>query len=138
MNLCGNDMRQTITKTEKNIMFLNKIIVEGFYKGFIENDKFELMPNNFPNNHRIMGNLNENGSYVLKFDYKSPMNFLAKLLFGLGILVSIISLIFGFWILPIVFLFFFLIVFADFKLKEKKEINLLLEKLLDFQKKLEE
>jgi len=119
-------------------MFLNKIIVEGFYKGFIENDKFELMRNNFPNNHRIMGNLNENGSYVLKFDYKSPMNFLAKLLFGLGILVSIISLIFGFWILPIVFLFFFLIVFADFKLKEKKEINLLLEKLLDFQKKLEE
>jgi intein/homing endonuclease len=84
-------MRQTITKTEKNIMFLNKIIVEGFYKGFIENDKFELMRNNFPNNHRIMGNLNENGSYVLKFDYKSPMNFLAKLLFGLGILVSIIS-----------------------------------------------
>ena len=138
MNLCGNDMRQTITKTEKNIMFLNKIIVEGFYKGFIENDKFELMRNNFPNNHRIMGNLNENGSYVLKFDYKSPMNFLAKLLFCLGILVSIISLIFGFWILPIVFLFFFLIVFADFKLKEKKEINLLLEKLLDFQKKLEE
>jgi hypothetical protein len=80
VNLCGNDMRQTITKTEKNIMFLNKIIVEGFYKGFIENDKFELMRNNFPNNHRIMGNLNENGSYVLKFDYKSPMNFLAKLL----------------------------------------------------------
>ncbi|WP_257014158.1 hypothetical protein [Winogradskyella undariae] len=92
------------------------------------------MRNHFPNNHRLIGILNDTGNYDLKFDYKSPMNILAKVLLGLGILISIISLIKGNWILPIVFVFFGMILLVDFKLKEKKEINLFTDKLLKYHK----
>ena len=67
------------------------------------------MRNHFPNNHRLIGILNDTGNYDLKFDYKSPMNILAKVLLGL-------------------------ILLADFKLKEKKEINLFTDKLLKYHK----
>ncbi|WP_431472165.1 hypothetical protein I5168_00890 [Nonlabens sp. SCSIO 43208] len=127
-------MRQTITKSDKNLRILNKLIVNGFYNGYIGTEKFELMRNRFPNNHRLIGIVNETDNYDLKFDFKPPMNILAKILLGLGILISIISLIKGNWILPIVFVVFGLIMFADFKLKEKKEINILTDKLLEFHK----
>jgi|EP01093_Parvamoeba_rugata_P017969 hypothetical protein len=127
-------MRQTITKSDKNLKILNKLIVNGFYNGYVGTQKFELMRNHFPNNHRLIGILNDTGNYDLKFDYKSPMNILAKVLLGLGILISIISLIKGNWILPIVFVFFGLILLVDFKLKEKKEINLFTDKLLKYHK----
>ena len=70
----------------------------------------------------------------MKFDFKSPMNILAKILLGLEILISIISLIKGNWILPIALAIFGLIMIVDFKLKEKKEINLFTDKLLEFHK----
>jgi hypothetical protein len=127
-------MRQTITKSDKNLRILNKLIVSGFYNGYIGTEKFELMRNRFPNNHRLIGIVNDTGNYDLKFDFKSPMNILAKVLLGVGILISIILLIKGIWILPIVFVVFGLILFADFKLKEKKEINLFTDKLLEFHK----
>ncbi|WP_040252052.1 hypothetical protein [Psychroserpens mesophilus] len=127
-------MRQTITKSDKNLRILNKLIVSGFYNGYIGTEKFELMRNRFPNNHRVIGIVNDTGNYDLKFDFKSPMNILAKVLLGIGILISIILLIKGIWILPIVFVVFGLILFADFKLKEKKEINLFTDKLLEFHK----
>ncbi|MFI1743756.1 hypothetical protein ACH5TW_04800 [Flavobacteriaceae bacterium MEBiC06508] len=127
-------MRQTITKSDKNLKILNKLIENGFYNGYIGTEKFELMRNCFPNNHRIIGIVNDTGNYDLKFDFKSPMNILAKVLLGLGILISIISLIKGNWVLPIVFFVFGLIMFANFKLKEKKEINIFTDKLLGFHK----
>ncbi|WP_298782396.1 hypothetical protein [uncultured Polaribacter sp.] len=108
--------------------------MNGFYNGYIGTEKFELMRNRFPNNHRLIGIVNETGNYDLKFEFKSPINILAKVLLGLGILISIISLIKGIWILPIVFVVFGLIMFSDFKLKEKKEINIFTDKLLEFQK----
>ncbi|MCO7185748.1 hypothetical protein NH341_09940 [Tenacibaculum sp. XPcli2-G] len=108
--------------------------MNGFYNGYIGTEKFELMRNRFPNNHRLIGIVNDLGNYDLKFDFKSPINILAKVLLGLGILISIISLIKENWILPIVFVVFGLIMFADFKLKEKKEINLFMDKLLEFHK----
>ena len=127
-------MRQTITKSDKNLKILNKLIVNGFYNGYVGTEKFELMRNRFPNNHRLIGILNETGNYELKFDFKSPMNILAKILLGFGILISIISLIKGNWILPIAIGVFGLIIIIDFKLKEKKEINLFTDKLLEFHK----
>ncbi len=127
-------MRQTITKSDKNLRILNKLIVNGFYNGYVGTEKFELMRNRFPNNHRLIGTVNDTGNYDLKFVFKSPMNILAKVLLVLGILISIISLIKGNWILPIVFIIFGVIMFADFKLKEKKEINLFTDKLLEFHK----
>ena len=127
-------MRQTITKSDKNLKILNKLIANGFYNGYVGTEKFELIRNRFPNNHRLIGILNDTGNYDLKFDFKSPMNILAKILFGLGILISIISLVKGVWILPIVFIAFGLIMFADFKLKQKKEISFFTDKLLEFHK----
>ena len=112
-------MRQTITKSDKNLKILNKLIVNGYYNCFVGTEKFELMRNHFPNNHRLIGILNDTGNYDLKFDFKSPMHILAKVLLGLGILTSIISLINGSWVLPIVIVVFGLILFADFKLKQK-------------------
>lgn len=127
-------MRQTIKKNDKNLKILSNLIANGFYNGYVGTVKFELMRNRFPNNHRIIGILNDTGNYDLKFDFKSPMNILNKILLGLGILVSIISLIKGNWILPIGFIVFGFIMLADFKIKEKKEINLLMDKLLEFHK----
>ena len=127
-------MRQTINKNDKNLRILNKLIVNGFYNGYIGTEKFELIRNRFPNNHRLIGIVIEKGNYDLKFDFKSPMNILAKVLLGLGILVSIILLIKRIWILPIVFVVLGLIMFTDFKLKEKKEINIFTDKLLEFHK----
>ena len=127
-------MKQTITKNDKNLRILNKLIVNGFYNGFIETEKFELIRNHFPNNYRLIGILNDTGNYDLKFDFKSTMKIHAKILFVLGFLISIISLIKGMWILPILFVVFGLIVFTDFKLKQKKEINIFTDKLLEFHK----
>ncbi len=127
-------MRQTITKSDKNLKILNKLIVNGFYNGYVGIEKFELMRNRFPNNHRIIGISNDGENYDLKFDLKSPMNIAAKFLLALGILISIIALIKGNWVLPIALVIFGLIMLIDFKLKEKKEINLFTDKLLEFHK----
>lgn len=128
-------MRQTITKSDKNLKILNKLIVNGFYNGYVGTERFELMRNRFSNNHRIIGISNDGGNYDLKFDFKTPMNIAAKFLLALGILISIISLIKGNWILPISLVIFGLIMLIDFKLTKKKEINLFTDKLLEFHKK---
>jgi len=127
-------MRQTITRSDKSLRILNKLIVSGFYTGYIGPEKFELMRNRFPNNHRLIGFLNDSGNYDLKFDFKPPMNAALKVLIGFGILTSTIYIIKGNWILPISLIVFGLIIFVDFKLKEKKEINLLTNKMLEFHK----
>ncbi len=127
-------MRQIITKSDKNLKILNELIVNGFYTGYVGPEKFELMPKRFPNNHRLIGIINKNGNYDLKFDFKPPMDIAGKLLIGFGILAIIISLINGNWILPIALTIFGLIFFADFKLKERKEINLLTSRILEFHK----
>ena len=65
---------------------------------------------------------------------KNHKNIAGKILIGLGIITIIISLIKGNWILPIALTIFGLIFFADFKLKERKEINRLTDKMLEFHK----
>ena len=82
-------MRQTITKSDKNLKILNKLIMNGFYTGYIGPEKFELMPKRFPNNHRLIGLINENGNYDLKFDFKWPMNIAGKVLIRFVILTII-------------------------------------------------
>ena len=127
-------MKQTITKSDKNLKILNKLIMNGFYNGYIGSEKFELMRNRFPNNYRLIGILNDDGNYDLKFDYKPPMNIAAKFLLVFGILISLISLLKGNWLLPVASVVFGLIFFAGYKLEEKKEINLFTDKLLEFHK----
>ena len=99
-------MRQTITKSDKNLKILNKLIMNGFYTGYIGPEKFELMPKRFTNNHRLIGLINENGNYDLKFDFKWPMNIAGKVLIRFVILTIIVSLINGNWILPITLVIF--------------------------------
>ncbi|WP_303316423.1 hypothetical protein Q4Q34_06350 [Flavivirga abyssicola] len=128
-------MRRTITKSDKNLKILNKLITSGFYNGYVGVDKFELTPNRFTNNHRLIGVLNDSENYDLKFDLKFPMNVAAKLLLGFGILTSIIMLIIGNWLFPIFFFIIpFLIFYIAFKVNEKKEIGLFTDKLLEFHK----
>ncbi len=127
-------MKQIITKSDQNIKILNKLVVNGFYNGYIGTEKFELMRNRFPNNYRLIGILNGDGNYDLKFDYKPPMNIAAKFLLVFGILISLISLFKGNWVLPVALIVFGLIFFIGFKLEEKKEVNLFTDKLLEFYK----
>lgn len=128
-------MKQMITKSEENLKILNDLILNGFYTGYIEAEKFVLIPNRFPNNHKLVGIINKNGNYDLILDFKSPINIAVKILIGLGILTSIISLIKGIWILPIILTIIGLIFFMDFKLKKRKEINRLTDKILEFKKR---
>ena len=88
-------MKPTIVKNVKNLYRLKSLISNDFYFGFVEDKKFELSRNNFPNNFRIIGVLNERNSFDLKFDYKSPINFLIKVLFALNIFGILYSLFKG-------------------------------------------
>ena len=107
-------MRQTITKNDKNIKVINRLIESGVYNGYIDTEKFELTPNHFPNNHRILGILDDSGNYELRFDLKSSMKIAGNCLIGFGILISISSLIDGSWILPITFIVIGFIYFIIF------------------------
>lgn len=127
-------MEQTITKNDKNIKILNKLITNGFYNGYVGTEKIELLPNRWPNNYRLIGTLNSDGKYDLKFDYRSPMNIAMKFLLAFGILGSLIFLVIGNWVLPLIFVASGLIMFINFKLKEKKEMTYFIDKLIEFQK----
>lgn len=111
------------------------LIANGFYTGYVDAESFELKRNHFPNNHRLLGILNDTGNYDLKFAFQSPMNILSIVLLGFGLLFSIVSVIDGNWIFPLAFIVLVLIMFAHFKLKEKKEINLFMNKLLELHKR---
>lgn len=55
-------MKQTISKSQKNKQILNKLIIDGYYNGSISPERFELTRNHFPNNHRIIGIINNDGN----------------------------------------------------------------------------
>lgn len=110
---------------------LNKLITAGLYTGYIGPEKFELRRNHFPNNHRLIGILNEHEKYEVKFDFKFPMNIAAKILLALGILVSVIAGIKGNWFLPLSIVVMGILLLVDFKLKQKKEIDLFTNKFLE-------
>ncbi|WP_082106692.1 hypothetical protein [Kordia zhangzhouensis] len=127
-------MRQTITKSQKNKQILNKLIIDGYYNGSISPERFELTRNHFPNNHRIIGILNDDGNYDLKFDFTYPLSILVYFLLGFVFLISIIFLIKGVWGLPVILIILGLIIFIDFKLKERKEITLFTDTILELHK----
>ncbi|PKQ44778.1 hypothetical protein [Confluentibacter flavum] len=127
-------MRQTLTKNDKSLKILNLLIVNGFYSGFVESEKFELHRNHFPNNQRIIGILNENGKYVVKSDLKFPTNIAAKTLLIFGILTSIILLIKGNFLIPVFFVIGAIIFTLVIKFNSQKEIDLFTNKFLEFDK----
>lgn len=128
-------MKQTITKSDQNLKILNKLVANGFYNGYVGTEKFELIRNHFPNNYRIIGILNNENKFELNFYFKKPTNVVVKIAIGIGLVFSIILLVNGTWFLTLPFFIIpFLITFIDFKLKKKKEIKLLISKLLEFYK----
>ena len=132
-------MTETISNNEKSFNILNKLILNGFYDGNISPNRIELNRKyglfNSGGNHRIIGILNSENKFELNFDFKFPMNIAVKITIGIGIVFSIISLAYGNWFLPIPFFIIpFLITFFDFRLKKKKEINLLTSKFMEIYK----
>ena len=132
-------MTDTISNNEKSFNILNKLILNGFYDRNISPNRIELNRKyglfNSGGNHKIIGILNSENKFELDFDFKFPMNVAVKIAIGIGIVFSIISLAYGNWFLPIPFFILpFLITFIDFRLKKKKEINLLTSKFLEIYK----
>jgi len=127
-------MKQTITKNDKSLKILNKLIANGFYNGYVGPEKFELLRNHFPNNHRIIGILNDDGKYDVNFDFKYPMNIAAKVLLGFGILMTVISIVKGDWLIPIVSALTGLFIITGFKVRQRKEIERFTNKFLEFDK----
>ncbi|MGX1928873.1 hypothetical protein [Flagellimonas sp. 2504JD4-2] len=132
-------MTETISNNEKSLNILNKLILNGFYEGNISPNRIELSRKyglfSWSYNHRIIGILNSENKFELVFDFKFPMNIAVKVAIGIGIIFTIVSLIYGNWFLPIPFFILpFLIIYIDFKLKKKKEITLLTSKFLELYK----
>lgn len=127
-------MKQTITKSDKSIKTLNRLVSNGFYKGFVESEKFELKRNNHVNNFRIIGILNDHEKFEVKFDFDSQMCNSIKILLILGIIFSVVSVFKENYIIPTLFSVIVLISLIAFKLKEKKEIELFTNKFLEIHK----
>ena len=128
-------MKQTIPKNDKAFKILNQLILNGFYNGNVGPERFELTPTRFINNHRLIGILTKENKFELKFDYKYPMNIASKVVIGIGILISIISLIKGNWFLPIFFFIIpFLIAYIGLNIRKRKEIDLFTSKFLEIYK----
>ncbi|NHF61627.1 hypothetical protein FK220_019940 [Flavobacteriaceae bacterium TP-CH-4] len=132
-------MKETISNNEKSLNILNKLILNGFYDGNISPNRIELNRKyglfNSGGNHRIIGILNSENKFELDFDFKKSMKVPVKIAMGIGIIFSIVSLVKGKWFLAIPFFIVpFLITFIDFKLKRKKEIDLLTSKYLELYK----
>lgn len=130
-------MTETISNNEKSLNILNKLIRNGIYDGNIHPNRIEFERKKFSSmlskgNHRIIGILNDENKFELGFDFRFPLNIALKVAIGIGIVFSIISFAYGNWFLPIPFFIVpFLVGYIDFKLKEKKEINLLTSNFLE-------
>jgi hypothetical protein len=129
-------MTETISNNNKSFNILNKLILNGFYDGNISPNRIEFERKGLPaSNHRIIGILNDENKFELGFDFKFPMKIATKVAIVIGIIFSAISLANGNWFFPIPFFIIpFLIVYIDFKLKKKKEINLFTSKFLELYK----
>ena len=128
-------MNPTIVKNKKNLKILNELISKGFYDGFIQEDRFELSRNHFPNNYLIIGSLNSRNSYNIKFGYTSTINFLLKPLLVLEFIAILFFLIKGIWLIPLIIFIVSLIIYLNFRLNRKKEINIFLDNLFSLAKK---
>ena len=128
-------MNPTIVKNKKNLKILNELISKGFYDGFIQEDRFELSRNHFPNNYLIIGSLNSRNSYNIKFGYTSTINFLLKPLLVLEFIAILFFLIKGIWLIPLIIFIVSLIIYLNFRLNRKKERNIFLDKLFSLAKK---
>lgn len=126
-------MKNTITKNPDNVSILHNLISSGHYKGFINSDNFELVRNHFPNNFRVIGNLNENGKFLVSSDYAKPLYYSVKVFDILGIIVSIaIFILKTNWIIPLLYFCIRLVSSIYSKSNKAKQMQLFTSKFLEF------
>ena len=127
-------MKPSISKNKKTSTILNKLIENGFYKGIIDDDKFELT-GTYPNHLKITGKLNDKENFELNIKHHFAVIYLTRFFFLFGTIFSILYSINGIWI-P----FFFLTILSIFvllgsKYAEKKAITQFLEKFFEIEKR---
>lgn len=129
-------MKETISKNEKSLNILNKLIQNGYYNGLVESEKFELTRNHFPNNYKLIGILNHNGEFEINSSLKIGFFTSGKILSFIGITLSLFSFILlkRYWLfLTSIFVIAF-IIYLTTKIKGKKEVKMFTSKFLDFYK----
>ena len=132
-------MKQTITVNERSINILNKLVLNRHYSGTITPLRFEFERKNGllnnTGNYILTGNVNSDREYELDLELRFPMNYIKNFLIVFGILFSIVSLIFQYWYLPILFVAVpFTVYYINFKLRRKKEIDHFTSKFLELYK----
>lgn len=126
-------MRETLPNNNKSFIILNQLISKNHYEGSISKTRIEFVRKKFrPNCYRVIRVLNDENKFVLRFDYKFPMNIAAKVTVVFGIFVSIISLVKGNWLFALAFFVIpFAFIFLTFHSKKNKEIELFTSKFLE-------
>lgn len=127
-------MKRIVSNSDKTINALNRLITSGYYKGYVGTKKIEFIRDCFPNNYRLVGVLNDDNNYELKLDFIQPLNIFSRILFVIGFICSVVGLVLGNWKFIVVFLLISLFIFMVFKSKERKEMDVFLNKLLQLDK----
>ena len=125
-------MNQTIVKTESSMKTLNELVSRGFYQGEIADEKFELIRENFPNNYKIIGILDDSGKFNIRSSMKSGMKIAGNVLLIIGIILSIYSFFKANWILPLIFIIGVFIHLINVYQNRKKELDRFTDKFLEF------
>lgn len=129
-------MKQTITQSKKNIEILNRLIDNGLYYGYVENEKFELQINGpfFAEHFRIIGIANDKDLYEIRFSYMPYMKVITKVFEAFSLAIVLTSFGFGIYELSVFFAFVGLIPFVTMKYEERKEISRFTDRLLKYHK----
>ncbi|WP_075340496.1 hypothetical protein [Tenacibaculum agarivorans] len=127
---------KTVLKNNKELFrILNKLILDKYYEGNISPNQFELLRDNFPNNIRVLGKLNEEGDFDITYDYKFPTNYSFRIFLAI-ISIAIVFFIFQKnWFVVLILLFLELGLLLSFRLKGRKEKELFLDHFIDFKKR---
>lgn len=127
-------MKTSISNNPKTITILNKLIENGYYKGTLEKDKFELT-STCSNHFKIKGTLNNSNKFDLKQDESYTMIYLKNFIFSIGSITSVVLLAIGNWIPLIGCIIVALFLIINSKLAERKTIKLFLEKYFEIEKR---
>lgn len=115
-------MEFKINKSKENFQVLNKLVELNQYTGNIFVEKFELARNTFLNNFRIIGDSKEHrDKFIIRCDFKFPMNLAFKVLLFLTALSILFSLINAQFILALSIVLITLIFLLVRNIKSNKE-----------------
>lgn len=109
---------------------LYKLISSGYYKGEIQENRFDLMRTDFVVNHKIIGVLNSNGKFDTKSINKNPLAFNIFLI--ISTILSTLSFFNFIWIVSLIFVIFLIPILGMEYYKRRKEMNIFTSKFLSF------